>query len=234
MSGTLYGIGIGPGDPDLITLKAVRILQQVDLVVFPAPEHGSSLARRIAAPHLPGRCAEFAIRIPMAAARFPPDHVYDDAARRIGAELDAGRSVAALCEGDPFFYGSFAYLFARLAGSHRVEVIPGVSSLTACAARLGIPLAARNDVLTVIPAPLADTVITRQLEDTDAAAIVKLGRHFARIRALLVREGLDSRSAYVEHATMGTERLIPLARVEAATVPYFSMILFHRRGRAWN
>ena len=233
MTGTLYGIGIGPGDPDLITLKAARILREVDFVAYPAPERGPSMARRIAAPHLTTGCPELAIRMPMVPERFPAQEVYTRAAGRIGAELDAGRSVAVLCEGDPFFYGSFTYLFARLADRYRVEVIPGVSSLMACAARSAAPLATRNDVLTVIPATLEDAVIARHLRSADAAAIVKLGRHFARIRDLLVRENLAASAAYVEHATMGSERTLPLCQVSGATVPYFSMILIHRRGRAW-
>ena len=145
MSGVLYGLGVGPGDPELITLKALRILQNADLVAYPAPETGDSLARSIVSPHLPEGVAEYAIRMPMVAERFPAQDVYDKAAEDLGAHLGAGRTIAVLCEGDPFFYGSFMYLFSRLAERHRVEVVPGVSSMTACAARLETPLAARND-----------------------------------------------------------------------------------------
>jgi len=154
MSGTLYGLGIGPGDPELITLKALRVLQSAAVLAYPAPEEGESLARRIAAPHLDGRQEEIAIRMPIHDASFPKDDIYAAAAERLGGHLEAGRDVAVLCEGDPFFYGSFMYLFGRMAERHPVEVVPGVSSLTACAAVLGAPLAARNDVLTVLPAPL--------------------------------------------------------------------------------
>jgi len=233
MTGTAYGIGVGPGDPELMTLKGQRLLRAAPVVAYPAPLEGDSLARKIAAPHLVGGQTEIAIRMPIEAARFPAQNVYDAAAEDIGAHLDAGRDVAILCEGDPFFYGSFMYLFARLAERWPVEVVPGVSSLTAAAAVLAAPLASRNDVLTVLPAPLDDATLRARLAATDAAAIIKLGRHFGRVRALLDELGLHD-AAYVEHATMANQRVVPLHEVDAAAVPYFSMVLVHRRGRAWT
>src|SRR6185369_9057732 len=140
--GTLYGIGVGPGDPELVTLKALRIARACPVVAYPAPEEGESLARRIMAPHLAGGQTEIAIRMPLTAERYPAQAVYDQSSQDIAAHLAAGRDVAVLCLGDPFFYGSFMYLFARLAESHRTVVVPGVTSLAAAAASLGAPLAA--------------------------------------------------------------------------------------------
>jgi len=234
MTGTLYGLGIGPGDPELITLKALRLLQAAPVVAYPAPDDGDSLARAIVAPHLPGGQTEIAIRMPMVAARFPAQEVYDRAAAEIGDHLAAGRDVVALCEGDPFFYGSFMYLFGRVAEKHKVEVVPGVSSLTACAAVLGAPLAARNDVLTVVPAPLPANALSHILRDTDAAAIIKVGRHLAKVRKVLRILGLLDRARYVERATLTEQRILPLAEVAEDSAPYFSMILVHRRGEAWT
>ncbi|MEK9969237.1 MAG: precorrin-2 C(20)-methyltransferase [Ferrovibrio sp.] len=230
MSGTLYGLGIGPGDPELITLKALRLLQSADVVAYPAPETGESLARRIVAPHLKGGQTALAIRMPLTVARFPAQAVYEQAAETLSAHLLAGRHVAVLCEGDPFLYGSFMYLFGRLAEDFPVEVVPGVSSLTACAAALGHPLASRNDVLTVIPAPLDDETIATKLLHTDAAAILKLGRHGPRIVALLKDLGLADQAQYIERATMAEQRILPLKDVDPASIPYFAMILVHRRG----
>jgi len=234
MTGRLYGLGIGPGDPELITLKAYRLLRAADVVAYPAPEQGESLARRLVAGHLPGGQEELAIRMPMTAARFPAQEVYDWAAAELGRHLEAGRSAAVLCEGDPFFYGSFMYLFGRMAERFPVEVVPGVSSLTACSAELGAPLASRNDVLTVLPAPLDDAQLRARLQGGEAAAVIKLGRHFARVRDLLTELGLAERARYVEHATMASQRILPLDRVDPAQVPYFSMILLHARGEAWR
>ena len=234
MTGTLFGLGIGPGDPELITVKALRLLRAAPVLAYPAPETGESLARAIAADLLPGGQIEVAIRMPMVSARFPAQEVYDRAAVELGDHLAAGRDVAALCEGDPFFYGSFMYLFARMAENYPVEVVPGVSSLTGCAAALGAPLAARNDVLTVVPAPLAEAVLKARLAAGDATAIIKVGRHFEKVRRVLEELGLSEQARYIEHATMASQRILPLDLVAPESVPYFSMILLHKRGEAWT
>ena len=236
MIGTLYGLGIGPGDPELITVKALRLLNAAPVIAYPAPERGESLARKIVAPHLDGAEAktEVAIRMPLVEARFPARAVYDRAADDLGGHLEAGRDVAVLCEGDPFFYGSFMYLFGRMAERFRVEVVPGVSSLTACAAVLGAPLAARNDVLSVVPAPLEEAALKARIEEVEAAAIIKVGRHFAKVHRVLDELGLASAARYVEHATMDSQKILPLDAVGADGVPYFSMILVHKRGEAWR
>jgi precorrin-2/cobalt-factor-2 C20-methyltransferase len=234
MAGTLYGVGVGPGDPELVTLKALRILTSVPVLAWPAPEEGPSLAREIVAGHLPGTQREIAIRMPLLPARFPADDVYDSAAVEIGAALSAGDDVAVICEGDPFFYGSFMYLFGRLAADHAIEVVPGVSSLTACAAALGSPLSAKNDVLSVIPGPLDADTMAQRLAEADAAAIIKVGRHLEKIRGVLADLGLSDNARYIERATMTAQRIVPLADVGEGDAPYFSMILVHKRAEAWT
>ncbi|USG62299.1 precorrin-2 C(20)-methyltransferase [Sneathiella marina] len=234
MTGTLYGLGIGPGDPDLITVKALKILQATPVLAYPALEDGDSLARAIVAPHLVAPKTEIAIRIPMTVDRAPAQKAYDIAAREIGHHLTSGQNVVVLCEGDPFFYGSFMYLFGRIAEKFPVEVIPGVSSLTACATALQSPLSARNDVLTVLPAPLPSDALAAQLNATDSAAIMKVGRHFERVRDLIVELGLEENARYIERATMDNQKILPLREVAANAAPYFSMILIHKRGQAWK
>jgi len=231
---TLYGLGVGPGDPELITLKAHRLLTSVPVVAYPAPEHGESLARGIIAGYLPGTQTEIAIRMPLDLNRFPVEAVYDRAAEEIADHLDAGSDVAVICEGDPFFYGSFMYLFGRLSDRYRVEVVPGVSSLVACPAAAGAPLAARDDVLLVCPGLLEEDEMTRRLQHVEAAAIIKVGRHLAKIRRVLESLGLTDRAHYVEHATMADQVVLPFAEIDAARAPYFSMVLIHRRGEAWR
>lgn len=233
-SGTLYGVGVGPGDPELVTLKALRILQTVPVLAWPAPEEGPSLAREIVAQHLPGTQREIPIRMPLLPAQFPANDVYDKAAREIGAVLAAGDNVAVICEGDPFFYGSFMYLFGRLAADYPVEVVPGVSSLTACAAALGTPLSAKNDVLTVVPGPLDAETMKQRLADADAAAIIKVGRHLEKIRSVIDELGLGANARYIERATMSEQRIVPLAEVGDDDAPYFSMILVHKRAEVWK
>jgi precorrin-2/cobalt-factor-2 C20-methyltransferase len=232
MSGKIHGLGVGPGDPELITVKALRLLRAAPVVAYPTPDDGASFARAIVARWLVPSQTEIAIRVPMESARFPAQAVYDRAAEEIAGHAAAGRDVAVLCQGDPFFYGSFMYLFARLAERVAVDVVPGVSSLTACAAAAHWPLAARDDALMVLPASLADDNLTRRLAAADSVALIKLGRHFARVRALLGRLGLAASARYIERATTASQRVLPLDAVDPAGVPYFSMILLHRRGAA--
>lgn len=234
VSGALIGVGVGPGDPELVTLKAVRLARAAPVLAYAAPEAGDSMARAIMAPHLAGGQIEIVIRMPLAADRFPSHDVFDLAAHDIAQHLDAGRDVAALCLGDPLFYGSFMYLLARLAGRYRTLIVPGVSSIAAASASLGMALAARNDTFAVVPAPLHDAAIERLLAASDGAALVKLGRHFSRMRVLLQRIGLADKARYIERASQAGERIIPLDDVDPAAVPYFSLIVVHRRGEAWR
>jgi len=234
--GTLYGLGIGPGDPDLLTLKAYAILTRVPVLAYPATLEGESMARKIVAPHLDGAPnpdrIEIAIAIPMVEERDPGREAYDAAALEIAAHLNSGRDVAILCLGDPFLYGSFMYLFSRLADTAQIEIVPGVSSLTAAAAAARLPLAGRNDSLAVIPAPLDDAEIMARINAHDSVAIIKLGRHLPRIRKLIESLGLEAQARYIERATMEGERAIALNAVGDDTASYFSMILLHRRGEA--
>ena len=225
MTGTLYGLGVGPGGPDLITLKALKILARAPVIAYPAPEAGDSLARSIAAPHIPEGCTEIVIRTPMVPGKFPAHDVYDRYAAEIGAHLDAGEDVAVLCEGDPFLYGSFMYLFSRLSASHSVEVVPGVSSLGACAAAAGTPLVSRNQVLTVVPGPLEEAELEAYIQSSPAVAIMKVGRHLEKICRVLDRLGLMERAQYIERATMAEQRILKLRDVPRVGAPYFSMIL---------
>lgn len=233
MSGTLYGIGVGPGDPELITLKAHRILKACSVVAYPAPDDGDSFARSIVAEYLSPAQKEIPIVIPMRVERFPAANVYDAKAKEIAVQLTAGEDVVVLCEGDPFFYGSFMYLFERLAGDFNCEVVPGVSSLMASAAVLQRPLAARNDVLTITPAPLPDDVLLERFKSGDAIAIIKIGRHFARVKNLIEKAGLLHRAGYLERVSLETQKVMPLSEVGEDKAPYFSMILIYKGAEDW-
>jgi precorrin-2/cobalt-factor-2 C20-methyltransferase len=233
MIGRLYGLGVGPGDPELLTLKALRILRDCFVIAYPQPDDGPSFARSIAAPYLTAEQLEIPIIIPMDVSRDPAQLVYKQAAETIAHHLDAGSDVAVLCEGDPFFYGSFMYLYRHLAGRYPYEIVPGVSSLMASSAALGRPLAARNDILTVIPGPLPDTEMRARIEASDAAAIMKLGRHFPRVRALLRQLGLEQQSGYCERISSENQKVTPLSEANFETAPYFSMILIYKGSEDW-
>jgi len=231
-SGVLYGLGIGPGDPELITLKAVRLLSEVDVVAYPQVPGRESLARRIAASHLPDGVEELAFDVPMSVDRAPGQAAYDAAASRIAAHLDAGRSVAVLCEGDPLFYGSFMYLNARLAGRFSVEIVPGVTSVGAASARLGKGLIARDERLSVISATSPEADILAALNGSASVAILKVGRHLAKVKAAVSAAGLMDVASYVERASMAEEHVMPLSQAPE-TAPYFSMILVIKGADPW-
>jgi precorrin-2/cobalt-factor-2 C20-methyltransferase len=225
MSATVYGLGVGPGDPELLTLKALRILRAAPVIAYPAPETGDSFARQIVAPHLPGGQQEIAIRMPLGDGQFPKAEIYAAAADKILEQIAAGRDVAVLCEGDPFFYGSFLYLYERLVERGPVQVVPGVSSLMACASAAGMPLARRNEILMVVPAPLPDDILRARLAGAEALAIIKVGHHLGRVRRLLTDCARLDGACLVERATLGTQRIVALHDLYDDTAPYFSMVL---------
>lgn len=230
VSGRLYGLGVGPGDPELLTLKALSILKRVPVVAYPALEEGDSFARAIVAAYLPAGIREIAVRVPMSPDPAAALGAYDRAAAEIATELSAGHDVAVLCQGDPFLYGSFMYLHERLADRFAVQVVPGVTSLTAAAAAAGRPLVARNETLAVVPATLAEEALAARLAGSDALAIVKLGRHLDKVRRVLARIGRADDALYVERATLPQQRLSPLGQAPASA-PYFSMVLVPGRRR---
>jgi precorrin-2/cobalt-factor-2 C20-methyltransferase len=225
MSGTLYGLGVGPGDPELVTMKVLRVLRGLPVVAYPAPDEGASFARSVVASRLSPVQTEIAIRVPMTPAVAPAQAVYDRAAVEIAGHLEAGRDVGVLCQGDPLFYGSFIQIFERLMPRFRVEVVPGISSLMACAAAAGLPLATRDAVLTVVPATLPEAILEKRLKQAETAAILKLGRHFRKVKRVLDRLGRAERARYVEHATLASQKVLPIAAVDPGSVPYFSLIL---------
>jgi precorrin-2/cobalt-factor-2 C20-methyltransferase len=238
-TGTLFGVGMGPGDPDLLTVKARRVLERAPLLVHFCKQGKRGNARGIADAILRDPAREMALAYPYTTELHPehPDYVaalaafYDEASDKLAGHLDAGRDVAILSEGDPFFYGSFMHLWRRLKDRFPVEVIPGVTGMSGCWTRAGTPITWGDDVLTVLPATLPLPVLTERLRGTDAAVVMKLGRHLPKVRAALTEAGLLSRAVYVERGTMAGERVIPLEAKGDDTAPYFSMVLVPGEGR---
>lgn len=225
MNGTLWGIGVGPGDPELLTAKAIRLLGQLPVLAWPAPLDGEGMARTIAAAYIPAGKTEIAIRLSFRPERDDTDHAYDLAAAAIARHLEQGRDVGVLCEGDPLFFGSFVYLLNRLRGQFAARVVPGVSSPMAASAAALRPLSLLDDAVAIIPATRADAQIRAMLEPAEAAVIMKVGRHLPRLKALLSRLGLLDHAVAVERASLPEQRVVPLAQVE--TLSYFSVILVH-------
>lgn len=230
--GVLYGVGLGPGDPDLLTLKAARLIGAAGVLAYPALEGAPSFARSIVADLIPDTAREIVIELPMRPERGPAQAAYDRGAADIAAVLEAGQDVVCLCEGDPFFYGSFMYLHARLSPRFTVQVVPGITSVSAGAARAGLPLVARDAPLTILPGTLPDAELAARIGTAEAVAILKVGRHLDRIRRVLAGSGLAGRAIYVEHVGLADERVCPLADAPV-TAPYFSMIMATRGGDPW-
>jgi precorrin-2 C20-methyltransferase/precorrin-3B C17-methyltransferase len=233
MPGRLFGVGLGPGDPELITIKALRTIKQAQVVAYPMAKHGQSNARCIVSSELTPEQIELPMIYPITTEST--DHLggyeaiiaqfYDEMAEQIAAHLCVGRDVAVLCEGDPFLYGSFMYLHDRLAHRFSTEVIPGIPSVMAAAARLATPLVRRDSELTLLPATLSEDVLAARLNVYDAFAIMKLGRNFTKVKNALYRAGVLDKALYIERATMSLERIVKLSDVDPASVPYFSLIL---------
>lgn len=228
-AGTLYGVGMGPGDPDLVTVRAARVIGAVDVVAYHCAGHGRSRALAAAAPHMrPGQLQE---RLMYPVTTGTTDHpggydgamadFYDEATRRLTAHLEAGRSVALLAMGDPFLYSSHQHLHARLAGRFPAEVIPGISSPSAAASAMGTALVEGDEVLTILPGTLPRDELARRLRATDAAVVLKLGRNLDTVRSALADSGRLAEATIVVEAGTDAERVEPLA--SAGSVPYFSV-----------
>jgi precorrin-2 C20-methyltransferase/precorrin-3B C17-methyltransferase len=232
-TGKLWGVGLGPGDPELLTVKAARLIGEAQVIAYHSARHGRSIARSVAEPYL--REGQLEERLVYPVTTEATDHpggyegaiaeFYELSAKRLAEHLDAGRDVVLLCEGDPFFYGSYMYMHERLCDRYEAEAVPGVTSVSAAAAVLGRPLVQRDEVLTVLPGTLPAPELARRLADTEAAAVVKLGRTFGSVREALAESGRLEDAFYVERATWQAQRVEPFADVAPESVPYFSLAL---------
>ena len=227
MSATLYGLGVGPGDPELMTVKAWRLIAGAEVIAYLCANGSESTALEIARPFLPEKFEAIAINMPMRVEREPAQAAYDEGATRIAATMAQGKDVVFLCEGDPFFYGSFMYLYERLHKSHKVVVVPGITAITAVAAELGRPLAERDEVLKVLPATMSAEQLIAELKSAESAAIIKVGRHFAKVKAILAELGLSGTA--VSHATQPKQTIHAVDEISEDSLPYFTTILVRRK-----
>ncbi|HEY8138324.1 MAG TPA: precorrin-2 C(20)-methyltransferase [Methylocystis sp.] len=238
-AGALYGVGLGPGDPELVTVKAARIIGDAPVVAYFAKRGRESHARKIARAYFRPGCEELLLSYPMTTERpfDQPEYIgalaafYEESAERIAIILSQGRDVALLCEGDPLFYGSFMHIFVRLKTRFRTEICPGVSGMSGCFAAARQPMTWGDDVLTVVPATLDEETLTRRLAGADAAVVMKLGGNFAKLRRVLARLMLIERAIYVERGTMADEKIMPFGEKLDDDAPYFSMVLAPGAGR---
>ncbi|MEV6558798.1 precorrin-3B C(17)-methyltransferase [Nocardia sp. NPDC051756] len=231
--GKLWGVGLGPGDPELVTVKAARVIGQADVIAFHSARHGRSISKGIAAPYMrAGQLEEHLVYPVTTETTDHPggyqgaiDEFYEQAAERLAGHLAAGRSVALLAAGDPLFYSSYMHMHRRLADRFEAEIIPGITSVSAASAALGTPLVEGEQVLTILPGTMPVDELTRRLRDTEAAAIMKLGRTYPGVRQALSDSGRLDDAYYVERASSTRQRVLRAADVDDADVPYFSITL---------
>ena len=232
-NGRLIGIGVGPGDPELLTLKAARMLAEADVVAHFAKAGNASNARRTVAQHLRPGVEELPLLYPVTtevptsepAYRDAIRGFYDASAAAVAGHLDQGLTVAVISEGDPLFYGSYMHLHVRLAPRYRTEVVPGITAMSGCWSLAGAPIAQGDDVFAVLPATLPEAELERRLLDADAAVLMKLGRHLEKVRRVLARTGRLSRAVYVERGTTADSVTMRLEQKPDNAAPYFSMVL---------
>jgi precorrin-2/cobalt-factor-2 C20-methyltransferase len=233
MSGHLYGVGTGPGDPELLTLKAVRALEKADVLAYFAKRGNGSNARRIIEAYSRPGWIELPLLYPVTTEidknqtdyQVLIDEFYKESANSVAAHLEAGRNVAVLSEGDPFFYGSYMHLHVRLAHRFPAEVIPGVTAMSGCWSAAGLPIVQGDDVLSVLPGTMAEEQLMRRLADTDAAVIMKVGRNLPKIRRALEAAGRLATAIYVERGTMANAASMRLAEKADDEAPYFALVL---------
>jgi precorrin-2 C20-methyltransferase/precorrin-3B C17-methyltransferase len=235
LPGVLYGVGLGPGDPELVTVKAARLIGAADVVAYHSARHGRSVARSIAEPYLRGGQVEEQLVYPVTTETTTThpggyegaiEEFYERAAGRLMAHLAAGRDVVLLAEGDPLFYSSYMHMHKRISSRFRTEIVPGITSVSAASAALSMPLVEGDDVLTVLPGTLGADELTRRLRGTGAAAIMKISRSYAGVREALKESGRLPQAYYVERASGGSRQLIELAGdVDPAAVPYMSIVI---------
>jgi precorrin-2 C20-methyltransferase/precorrin-3B C17-methyltransferase len=233
-AGVLYGIGLGPGDPELVTVKAARLIGSAGVVAYHCARHGRSIARAIAAPYLRGDQIEEQLVYPVTTESTPHpggyeaaiEEFYEQAAARLMVHLAAGRDVVLLAEGDPLFYSSYMHMHKRISSRFRTEIVPGVTSVSAAAAALAMPLVEGDDVLTVLPGTLGREELAKRLSGTGAAAIMKISRSYADVREALKESGRLPQAYYVERASGGSAQLVePAGEVDPTAVPYMSIII---------
>jgi len=237
--GTLYGIGVGPGDVSYLTLRAAALVQQVDVIAFFAKRGLQGNARGIVTPLMGEHREELRLEYPVTN-EIPPDdpsyqeqisRFYEASAETVSAMLRQGKSVGLLAEGDPFFYGSFMHIWRRLDKIFPIEVVPGVTGMSGCWTRANAPITWGGDALSVLPGTMGEEQLTRRLADTDAAVIMKVGKNLAKIRRAVTAAGLLARAIYVERGSMKGERIMPLSEGPEVGSPYFSMVLIPGQGR---
>jgi precorrin-2/cobalt-factor-2 C20-methyltransferase len=237
--GRVYGVGLGPGDPELMSVRADRLVRGARHVAYFRKRGRPGHARGLVAGMLRGDAIEIAMEypvtteIPVADPRYNAALAafYSDCVERLTAICASGADVVALCEGDPFFYGSFMHLHTRLRGRVAVEVVPGVTGMSAAWTATGAPVSWGDDALAVLMGTLPEDDLAARMRAADAVVVMKVGRNLAKVRRAADAAGMLARAWLVENAAMAGQSVTPLAQAEGRAAPYFSVVVVHGQGR---
>ncbi|WP_109313940.1 MULTISPECIES: precorrin-2 C(20)-methyltransferase [Ruegeria] len=238
-AGKIYGVGLGPGDPDLMSVRADRLLRNARHVAFFRKPGRSGQARKIVNGMIPDSAVEFPMEypvtteIPLADPRYNEllSAFYKDCAAHLKALSDQGEDVVVLCEGDPFFYGSFMHLYSRLRDQADVEVVPAITGMSGAWTATGNPITWGDDVLTVLVGTLPEEDLAIRMAQTDALVVMKIGRNIDKVKRALKTAGLYDRAWIVEFAQMPNQVVTKLSEACEKVTPYFSIIIVHGQGR---
>lgn len=237
--GTIFGVGLGPGDPDLMSVRADRLVRGAHHVAYFRKAGRAGRARTTVEGMLRADVQEIPMDYPVTTEIPLDDPAYADCLAGFYAQVSAhliavaatGQDVVVLCEGDPFFYGSFMHLYTRVKDHAPVSVVPAITGMSAAWTATGIPITWGDDVLCVLTGTMDGPALARHMEAADALVVMKIGRNLPKVRAALAAAGKLDRAWLVECASMEAERVIPLAQAGDRTVPYFSIVIVHGQGR---
>jgi precorrin-2/cobalt-factor-2 C20-methyltransferase len=236
-TGKIICVGLGPGDPELMSVRADRLVRSATHVAYFRKPGRAGQARQIVEGMLAPAAAEYPMEYPVTTEIHFSDpeynrllsEFYEDWARRL-ASLAETETVLVLCEGDPFFYGSFMHLHSRLQGRAEVEVVPGITGMSGCWTATGIPITWGDDVLTVLMATLPEDALEARARDADALVVMKIGRNLPKLRRALAKAGRLGAAWLIERGTMEGQRVQLLTEAQEVA-PYFSIVVVHGQGR---
>lgn len=238
-AGTIYGVGLGPGDPELMSVRADRLVRNATHIAYFRKAGRPGRSRTIVEGMLRPDVVEIAMEYPVTT-EIPLDDpayaeslagFYEEVAEQIRKTARTGADIVVLCEGDPFFYGSFMHLYTRVRDHVPVQVVPAITGMSAAWTATGIPITWGDDVLSVLLGTMSEADLTRHMTAADAIVVMKVGRNLPKVRRALERAGKADRAWLVECASMAEERALPLAEAGERASPYFSIILVHGQGR---